>query len=822
MARNDVFSEIKAAVKGRNTEAAQRNAVAKILGKYGYFRTPEIAQTRAEDGVTVRIYTFHNTPAGSFALVAGPSLEGEVHLLSELTAAKAPPGLYIAAAPVPQKVAKVEERAITDQMRRSAAAEMESRRVLGEVEGRYSASREREGRQKAARDRLVSSGRMKVFETPKGQAWSGERKRNPAMDWEAEEAALDAGYEYVGLEKSKAPKESKRQREAREEAERFRATTEAAQAWYERGNASPGYSWTDPEGHGHHVDIAIGALPSSKIQDFLGHAYRMEDAAKKRGDVWSQAAWRSMGAGAGDILDARADKLNREHNAAIDLVTFAHEVYKANNPTQVLNTTERLIREIGDAGTYHDVLRMLNEFAPNIEAYAEVTGREPTWTQDAYAIARQVVLDLANEGELSQRTRSSLGLPGVLPTADPQDHRERMSKADADMVRAAKDGFYAGVPGYGPVVEVEGDIYRAARQTKGIRGGNDTWGVQIFRRAQGTWQWDSHLGTMQFAPETPLSTIYRRLLRVDVPVETPRTVDSQDPQNERMSKADAEREGREAFGRGRVEDDYPDEVVGNGLEKVFRKGWDQAYAQWSDALKTLVKAVPAWKDWDPSPIEDLRDYDRMFDDMCEHLASVRPDEALRLLNQFTLNDAHTKKLIAAGERVIRNVSGDETISFRNLIDRLVDKFGEEAAEAEQQAVRSYAEAVNETLQAIRHKAEVGGVRADEAREALDIIEDIGMSGLIDEGLPGFEVYDFSDNTDKDTVELEKEALKAGYLLPYERELDYIRGLLGGEYAYKAPTKTPSMFQAPAEPEPAPDEDAAMLAQFEALLRKALG
>lgn len=818
MAQRDVFKEIEAAVRGRATESAQRNAVAKVLGKYGYFKAPEIAQTRASDGVTVRIYTFHGSPAGDFALVAGPSLEGEVHRLSDMAASKAPKGLYIEAAPLPAKVEKREEKQITDAMKRAAAATLESRRVRDDVEERVlpAVSRQRE-----ARARLQGSGRVQVFETPKGSSW----KRNPRMDWEAEEAGMDSGmYEYVGLPKAEAPaapaapapaapvgfaqqdaekramineintiaakwpwaaedlalnessamlywsiadvrdrlreakkvaadaaawdkkaaeidarsaktpaayeehlarekeldtsdtafiketpeeykarmkrmqpKRTKRQREAAEERERFDQVTAQAQDWYENGNASRGYSWTDNEGHGHVVEVAIGALPTSKLQAFLGHAQRMEDAAKKAGNTGAVGAWRSMGAGAGDFLDARLDAIRAQNSNAISLVSWAHEVHQADNAIKALNTATRLIQEINDLGVEAAQVA-LDDFHPRLEEYAAVSGRSDDWVQ-SWRSASDVAHDLRERGELSPRTRSNLGLPRVLPTADPQEVR-------------AKD---------------------AARS--------------------------------------------------------------------KMTEAAARQAGADAFTRGQGEDDYPVEVEYAGQEAAYRAGWWAAQENWSEAMRTLEAAVPAWNDWNPEPIENERDYDRVYDSLMDRLNDDGVGAALRVLDQFRLGDAHAKKLLSAGEIAIRNLTSEGSgVSFRNLIDRLHEHF----EQAERASTERYANAVNETLAEIRHKAEIGGVRADKAREALDIIDEIGMAGFIESKHPDFELYDFSDFGALDLDALERDALKSTVLLPYNRELDYIRNLLAGEYA--AATRPPSKAQVQAFAPPSePDE-----------------
>lgn len=292
----------------------------------------------------------------------------------------------------------------------------------------------------------------------------------------------------------------------------------------------------------------------------------------------------------------------------------------------------------------------------------------------------------------------------------------------------------------------------------------------------------------------------------------------------KITADEAKREGADAFTRGGIEYNYPTEVENAGQEAAYRKGWQAAQKRWSEALRVLTEAVPAWQNWDPEPIEDLRDYDREYDSLKDMLLDIDAGDALRTLDNFRLGDATAKKLLSAGEIAIRNLTPEGSgMIFRNMIDSLHDFFKEVARDQECVAVENYANAADHVIAEIRRKAEIGGVRADEARAALDIIDSIGMSGFIrqKQGHPDFEVPDFGK---VDFDKLERDALQSNTLLPYKKELTYIRDLLDGVYAHASrPSKTQvQAFTEVEDVEVEEGEDDVMMAKFAVLLDKALG
>lgn len=106
MAQKDVLAEIKKAVKAMRTERGETGAVAKILAAHGYFDPPVIVTGKFGKGAAVRIYRYDGTPAGDFALVTGPSVEGEVHAMADLNVMEAPEGFYVEMVPDSSSAAK--------------------------------------------------------------------------------------------------------------------------------------------------------------------------------------------------------------------------------------------------------------------------------------------------------------------------------------------------------------------------------------------------------------------------------------------------------------------------------------------------------------------------------------------------------------------------------------------------------------------------------------------------------------------------------------------------------------------------------------------
>jgi len=73
-----ILDEIKREVRKRKTETGEANAVARVLALYNHTKLPQVFEGRSADGMAVRTYVFEDTPAGTFFLVTGPSVEGEI------------------------------------------------------------------------------------------------------------------------------------------------------------------------------------------------------------------------------------------------------------------------------------------------------------------------------------------------------------------------------------------------------------------------------------------------------------------------------------------------------------------------------------------------------------------------------------------------------------------------------------------------------------------------------------------------------------------------------------------------------------------------
>jgi len=71
-------ASLRAAVASASTEAGEKAAVAKALAAGGYRKQPSV-QTHRNGRNVVRTYLWRDTPAGSLALVTGPSMEGAVY-----------------------------------------------------------------------------------------------------------------------------------------------------------------------------------------------------------------------------------------------------------------------------------------------------------------------------------------------------------------------------------------------------------------------------------------------------------------------------------------------------------------------------------------------------------------------------------------------------------------------------------------------------------------------------------------------------------------------------------------------------------------------
>lgn len=106
-----VLNAVKQKVGKRRTESGERNAVAAVLAKYGWVGEPsQVGQGAAEDGRRIRIYLWEGTPAGDFALVTGPSADGEIITAAELAAEQAAAGKILVSVGAPP--AKYERQAL--------------------------------------------------------------------------------------------------------------------------------------------------------------------------------------------------------------------------------------------------------------------------------------------------------------------------------------------------------------------------------------------------------------------------------------------------------------------------------------------------------------------------------------------------------------------------------------------------------------------------------------------------------------------------------------------------------------------------------------
>ena len=72
------LAELKKHVRSAKTESSEKNAVIKYLSKLGHRTIPSVSSHK-NGKYTVRIYLWKNTPIGDLALMAGPSVEGDLH-----------------------------------------------------------------------------------------------------------------------------------------------------------------------------------------------------------------------------------------------------------------------------------------------------------------------------------------------------------------------------------------------------------------------------------------------------------------------------------------------------------------------------------------------------------------------------------------------------------------------------------------------------------------------------------------------------------------------------------------------------------------------
>lgn len=78
-----ILRAVREAIKGRRTEAGERNAVAGILARYGYLQVPETLAAGTAERRSVHIYLWREAlekgPEGDLILVTGPTIEGQAH-----------------------------------------------------------------------------------------------------------------------------------------------------------------------------------------------------------------------------------------------------------------------------------------------------------------------------------------------------------------------------------------------------------------------------------------------------------------------------------------------------------------------------------------------------------------------------------------------------------------------------------------------------------------------------------------------------------------------------------------------------------------------
>ncbi len=91
---DQAFKQLKAAVEERKTEASALATPQRGLAQLGYTKLPKTEASKSGVG-TVRIYHYKDSPVGHLVLVAGPSIQTELHHADDLARAAAPAGSYI-------------------------------------------------------------------------------------------------------------------------------------------------------------------------------------------------------------------------------------------------------------------------------------------------------------------------------------------------------------------------------------------------------------------------------------------------------------------------------------------------------------------------------------------------------------------------------------------------------------------------------------------------------------------------------------------------------------------------------------------------------
>ncbi len=91
---DQAFKQLKAAVEERKTESSALATLQRGLAQLGYTKLPKTEASKSGVG-TVRIYHYKDSPVGHLVLVAGPSIQTELHHADDLARAAAPAGSYI-------------------------------------------------------------------------------------------------------------------------------------------------------------------------------------------------------------------------------------------------------------------------------------------------------------------------------------------------------------------------------------------------------------------------------------------------------------------------------------------------------------------------------------------------------------------------------------------------------------------------------------------------------------------------------------------------------------------------------------------------------
>ena len=111
------YKQIKSAILKRKTESSQVRTAAKALAQLGHRAGPTIHEASGPGGSSgrgaIRIYTWSDTPVGTFSLLTGPSFKAEVKTQAELNRMPLAEGFSIRAVSAGRAV-KARTKKITD------------------------------------------------------------------------------------------------------------------------------------------------------------------------------------------------------------------------------------------------------------------------------------------------------------------------------------------------------------------------------------------------------------------------------------------------------------------------------------------------------------------------------------------------------------------------------------------------------------------------------------------------------------------------------------------------------------------------------------